>query len=349
MHGLCTRSARDVRSRPLAIGDSYMPAHVFAEAFAWRGMDIDTVTIDADRAPHWPLDGLRESEGDPAQVSELIAGREIVVLHGAPVSRAVLAANPALRLVGCARGGPVNVDIVAARELGVAVTTSPGKNASAVADYTLGGVILGLRRIPPSVRSVDDVLREGGRIAESTFEGARWCGAELSNTTLGLVGFGNVARLVSARAIALGMKVSAFDPFAETLADGVQRATTLDELLERSQVVSVHARATADNRRLIGAPQFARMPDGVVFINSARESLVDEGALLAAVRSGRVAAAVLDVCEPDGCWRELVREPTVVLTPHIAGATRETLARGAGMIADEVLAFLDGNPLRWAA
>lgn len=326
-----------------------MPASVFAEAFAERGVEIDTATIDADRTPEWPLGGLRESQGDPAEVSELVEGREVVVLHGAPVSRAVLAANPQLRLVGCARGGPVNVDLAAARELGVTVTTTPGKNAAAVAEYTLGGIILGLRRTLPAVRSVDAILSDGGRIAESTFEGARWCGAELSGTTLGLIGFGNVARLVASRALTLGMRVAAFDPFSDVAADGVARAASLAELLERSRVVSVHARATADNRRLIGATEFARMPDGAVFINSARESLVDETALLAAVRSGRVAAAVLDVCEPDGCWRDLVREPTVMLTPHIAGATWETLRRGAGMIADEVLAFLDGAPLRWTA
>jgi D-3-phosphoglycerate dehydrogenase len=199
------------------------------------------------------------------------------------------------------------------------------------------------------MRDVDATAESGGTLAESTFEGARWFGRELAGRTLGLVGFGNVARLVAARAAALKMAVIAYDPYVTDTVPEVELVPTLADLLARSEVVSVHARATPENRRMFDAAAFALMPAGAVFINTARESLVDEHALLEALRSGHLAGAALDVVESNGPWRELSETPNVTLLPHIAGATIETLDRGAEMLAEQIEAWLDGAALRWPA
>lgn len=333
--------------RILVIGDSYMTAEVFTRAFRERGIDTDAVTMTI-AEPTWDTAAIREFEGDPAEVARLAAGYDVVAFHAAPVTAEVIAALPDLRLLGCARGGPVNVDLDAARGAGVRVTTTPGKNADAVADLTIGFLISLVRNVPASLRDVDERVADGRPLAESTFEGARWFGREVKGLRLGLIGYGNVARLVAARARALGAVITAYDPFVDpaTVTDATI-VGDLDALLSASDVVSVHARATAENRHLIGRAQIERMPRGAFLINTARESLVDEHALLDGLRSGHLAGVALDVNEPDGPWRELVAEPNLVLTPHLAGATHETLARGADMLAAEVERFLAGGDLRW--
>lgn len=332
----------------LVIGDSYMNARLFVEALQAHGLEADAATVTVTAQPSWPTDGLAEFEGDPAEVSALIDGHRVVAFHGAPISRRVIEENPSVQLLACARGGPVNVDRAAAAEHGVAVTTTPGKNAAAVADLTIGFLIDLLRNVAPSLRDAERRRASGAPLVESTFDGARWFGYEMKGRRLGLVGLGNVARLVAKRALALGLEVLAFDPFVPAGAvAGVTQVDSLDELLPQVDILSLHARATADNRHLMSGPQFAALRPGAFFINTARESLVDEEALLAGIRSHQLGGAALDVCESDGPWRELLAEPNVVITPHIAGATFETLRRGAQMLADEILAFTTGGELRW--
>ncbi|MCK2026175.1 hydroxyacid dehydrogenase [Microbacterium sp. SSW1-47] len=333
--------------RILVIGDSYMTAEVFTRAFAQRGIPVHTATMTI-AEPTWDASSIHEFEGDPAEVARLAQGYDVVAFHAAPFTADVLAALPGLRLLGCARGGPVNVDLTAASERGVRVTTTPGKNADAVADLTIGFLISIVRNVPASLRDVDERVAEGRPLAESTFEGARWFGREVKGLRLGLIGYGNVARLVAARARALGATIAAYDPYVDpaTVTDATI-VSDLDALLAGSDVVSVHARATADNRHLIGAEQIARMPQGSFLINTARESLVDEQALLDGLRSGHLAGVALDVNEPDGPWRDLVAQPNLILTPHLAGATHQTLARGADMLAAEIERFLAGGELRW--
>lgn len=333
--------------RVLIIGDSFMPAQVFEGAFRLRGIPAHSESVVA-QAPSWDVSRVDEFEGDPAAVSKLAADFEVVAFHAAPFTAEVFAATPGLRLLGCARGGPVNVDIDSALAHGVRVTTSPGKNAAAVADLTIGFIISVVRNVPASRRDVDDRVSAGLPLAESALEGARWFGRELASLRLGLVGFGNVARLVAARAGALGMTVSAFDPFVDpSTVSAETMVASLDELLATSDVLSLHARATAENQSMIGAAQIGLLPPGSFLVNTARESLVDESAVLAALRSGHLGGVALDVNEPDGLWREMVAMPNLILTPHIAGATLETLARGADMIASEVQAFLAGDSLRF--
>jgi D-3-phosphoglycerate dehydrogenase len=163
--------------------------------------------------------------------------------------------------------------------------------------------------------------------------------------TLGLVGLGNVGREVAARGRALGFTMLGYDPAPPGAIPPDVTMVALDDLLSRSDLVSVHARATAGNRHMFGAAAFGRMPRGSFFINTARESLVDEDALAGALANGTLAGAALDVAEPRhaGDRHPLLDLPNVIVTPHIGGATRETLRRGAEMAAAAVASVLSGG------
>ena len=331
--------------RILAVGDPFMPASAFSRALAALG-DAVTVTefqIAAATAPPPRTESellIREYAGDPAGLAAAVAGHDILVVHGAPVTAEVLGAAP-LRLVCCARGGPVNVDIAAATERGIPVTNSPGKNARAVAELTLAFALMLIRGVPASAR----YLLDGGTLADSTYEGGKFIGGEAASMTLGLVGLGHVGRDVAVRATALGFTVLAHDPAPPGVVPAGVSLVGFDDLLARSDIVSVHARASTDNRHLFGSAAFARMPRGSYFINTARESLVDEDALRGALATGLLAGAALDVAErPAGGSRHpLLDLPNVIITPHIGGASRETLRRGAEMAAAAVAKLLAGE------
>jgi D-3-phosphoglycerate dehydrogenase len=336
--------------RILVVGDAYVPVDVFRREldrlvgnhrieYAQLDMSVSGVgDSESDRR-------IREYAGSPGQVIDRLDGHQVLVVHGAAVTEAVLDASPELRLVCCARGGPVNIDVEAASRRGIPVVTTPGKNAESVADLTIGFAVLLARGV---VRAAN-YLAAGGRVGESAFEGAEWLGSDLGGHTLGLVGYGHVGRRVAPRARAFGMDVTVYDPYVdadEIRADGLD-PVAFDDLLHRSQFVSLHARQTTENRDLFGREQFARMRRGAYFINTARETLVDEEALLAALESGHLAGAALDVIRPrsDGEPSPLLARIDVVVTPHIGGATHETLARGAHMLAEEIERFAAGEQL----
>jgi D-3-phosphoglycerate dehydrogenase / 2-oxoglutarate reductase len=331
--------------RVLVVGDPFMPASVYASYLAVLGdrVAVDSVQITgiSSAPPRTESERrLREYVGDPAEIARAVAGHEVLIVHGAPVSAEVLDAAP-IRLVCCARGGPVNVDVAAATDRGIPVVNTPGKNAAAVAELTIAFALLLIRTVPRASRS----LAERGRLPESVFGGEEFFGREAASITLGLVGLGRVGREVAVRARALGFSLLAHDPLLpDAAADGVDMVP-LEALLERSDIVSLHARATPHNRHMFSYAEFARMRPGACFINTARESLVDEPALQAALDQGRLGGAGLDVLErpPPGTRHPLLATPNVLVTPHIGGATTETLARGAQRAVAALASLLDGQ------
>jgi D-3-phosphoglycerate dehydrogenase len=260
------------------------------------------------------------------------------------VTEEVMAAGANLKLVCCARGGPVNVDVSAATARRIPVVNTPGKNAEAVADQTLAFMVMLARGFPRAQR----FLLEGGKLGESAYEGARFLGHELGGHVLALVGYGNVGRRVCRRAIAFGMTVTVYDPFVQVEETGARQVERLADLLPSADFVSLHVRATEETHNLFGRNEFAQMKKGAYFVNTARETLVDEDALEAALSSGQLAGAALDVVRPRmGIGpHPLLKHDNVVITPHIGGATHETLLRGVTMVADEILRFSSGKPLR---
>jgi D-3-phosphoglycerate dehydrogenase / 2-oxoglutarate reductase len=332
--------------RILAVGDSYMPSRYFRRAFA--ALDARHVVRYADvhdtpppRTPTRSEAKLREYQGSPDDLIARMDGVDVLVVHGAPVTDAVLDASSALKLVCCARGGPVNVDVEAASERGVPLTLAPGRNAESVADLTIAFLVMLARGIPRAQRFL-----ENGGVLKDNWEGARFIGRDLRSHTLGLVGYGNVGRRVALRAQPFGLTVLVYDPYAQAT-DGAEQVGSLDELLARADFVSLHARATRENENLFDAARFAQMKPGALFVNTARESLVDEDALDAALASGHLAGAALDVVRTGTApgRHRLLRHENVVMTPHLGGATQETLAQGAEMLAEEIVRFAAGEPL----
>lgn len=249
---------------------------------------------------------------------------------------------PTLKVISKHGVGVSNIDVQAASGRGIPVYVTPGANAQSVTEMTLALMFAAARR----VSWMDREIRSG-----------RWSraqdGLELSGRTLGLVGFGQVARRVSVACQAIGMQVLVFDPLLPEGSDlqGAERVDSLDALLPRSQVLSLHVPLTAKTRGFIGAEQLALLPKDALLINTARGEVVDEPALIAALREGRLYAAGLDTMavEPLPADSQLAQLDNVVLTPHVGGSTPAALAAMAAGAARNVLGFLNGNPVAVSA
>lgn len=271
----------------------------------------------------------------PEQLAERIdsEGADIVVVESDSVRGPVLARR--LRAIAATRGDPNNVDVAEATAAGIPVLNTPARNADAVAELTLALLLAVTRQLV----TADADVRSGNMFRDGSIPYQRFRGWEIAGRTAGLVGLGAVGRALRWRLTGLGVRVVAHDPYHD------EAHHDLDELLAESDIVSLHAPVTEDTAGMIGAAQFAAMRDGVVFLNTARAQLHDTDALVDALRSGKVAAAGLDHFV--GEWlptdHPLAGMPNVVLTPHIGGATWNTEARQAQMVADDLEALLSGN------
>lgn len=277
-----------------------------------------------------------------AEIIALAQAAEAIIVPG-ELSAEVMAACPRLKVVGVARGDPRGVDLAAAKARGIAVVYAAGRNAKAVAELTLAFVLMLLRQLAPAHAFVGD---GHWRTWDDLFATSLIRGTELTGHVLGLVGFGYVGREVARRAGAFDMRVLVYDPYvsAEAIAACGAEQTGLAVLLKQADVVSIHCKVTDETRGLLGAEELAQMRPGAYLINTARAAIVDEAALLEALRSGHLAGAALDVFweEPlplDSPWRQF---PNVLHTPHIGGATTDIERRTAELVVGDVLAVLNG-------
>jgi D-3-phosphoglycerate dehydrogenase len=308
----------------------------------WEDIEGITARLEADEADP----GLREYTGPVDQLVPLVGDAQVLLVHAAPVSRAAVRAAGALRVVGTVRGGTVNLNLEALSERGIPVFNTPGRNAQAVAEFVTGTLIAHARGIVEAATAL-----RGGRwsMAPWTVDGA---GMELAGKTCGMVGFGQVARAFTPIGRGIGMRLLAADPWvdpAEIARAGVE-PVGLEELLERADVVVLMARYDGGNRHLIDARALARMRPTALLVNTARPQLVDTRALAAALRERRIAGAIVDVFdqEPPGD-EELLALPGTLLTPHIAGASRDTVLRGADLLGARVVRHLLDGDLAGAA
>lgn len=253
------------------------------------------------------LEGYNALGGDDAAWEEVLATISGLVVGLQPVSAATFEAAPGLRYVLRIGTGTDNIDLDAAAARGVTVEALPGLNAPAVAEYAFGLMLAAARRIPEADRS----MRAG--------EFTRFPGRHLGGRTLGLIGYGEIARLIVPKARGFDMDVIIHRRSAAPDADGV-RQVGLDELLAQSDFISVHVPLTDQTRAMIGRREFELMRDGVVLVNTARGAVVDESELYRALVSGKVAACGLDVfaSEPPGD-SPLLTLPNVVASPHNGG------------------------------
>jgi D-3-phosphoglycerate dehydrogenase len=235
------------------------------------------------------------------------------------------------------------VNLEAAAEHGVQVCNTPGRNAAATAEYTVGMMLSAMRRIPETSAA----LAQGRWAGEFyTYDN---CGPGLDGARVGLIGCGAVGSRVARALTALGAQVHLYDPYAEPelLRAVGTPVSDLEKLLRISDVLSLHARLTPQTRGLLGARELALLPAGAVVVNCARGALLDEGALCDALGSGHLAAAALDVFadEPPPADSPLRTAPRLVMTPHLAGANTSVAHNAARIAAAEVGRFLRGEPL----
>ncbi|MDT5118951.1 MAG: D-3-phosphoglycerate dehydrogenase / 2-oxoglutarate reductase [Mycobacterium sp.] len=271
----------------------------------------------------------------PEQLAQRIdaEGADVIVVESDSVRGPVF--DLGLRAIASTRGDPNNVDIAGATAAGIPVLNTPARNADAVAEMAVALLLAATRHL----LTADSDVRSGNVFRDGSIPYQRLRGWEIAGRTAGLVGLGAVGRALRWRLSGLGLRVIAHDPYSD------EAQHSLDELLSEADVISLHAPVTDDTTGMIGAEQFAAMRDGVVFLNTARAQLHDTDALVDALRNGKVAAAGLDHFV--GEWlptdHPLVGMPNVVLTPHIGGATWNTEARQAQMVADDLEALLSGN------
>lgn len=275
------------------------------------------------------------------ELLQVVGEYDALIVRGrTKVTAAVLAAGKKLKVVGRAGVGVDNIDLVAAKEHKITVVNSPMATSVAVAELTLGLMLSVVREIARA-----DAGLKAGKWLKKELEGI-----ELFGKTLGVIGFGRIGANVGQRAKAFDMKVLGYDPLipaAEIKARGGE-PVSLDELLTQSDMITMHLPLTPDTKGMLNEAAFAKMKKGVYIICAARGGVIDEAALLAALNSGQVAGAALDVfaTEPPGLT-ELASHPKVVETPHIGAQTVEAQTRAANDISEEVLAVLEGKPLRW--
>lgn len=335
--------------RVLAAGDLFVrPQDLEAALRAHNDLDLQVshLTLPWPDEPFAPVAEVDEASGTEEQLIDALQGVVACVTQMAPVTEKVLQSCPDLRIVAVGRGGPVNVNVDAATSHGVLVTYAPGRNAVATAEHTIAMLLAAARRIP----TVHGELRGG------TWRGDLYrydeVGPEIAGSTVGLIGLGAIGARVAARLQAFGAEIVFHDPFLDPSSDiGRQVAsegwsqTELDELLERSRFVSLHARLTDDNRGMVGREQIARMPAGAVLVNCARGGLLDYDALCDALDDGHLFGAAVDVFPEEPVPRDsrLLRSPHLVITPHLAGASKETAHNAARIVSGDVARFLRGE------
>lgn len=317
----------------LASGDHFVTTSLLTGALRDRvgAADVTEQTLPWPHVPFGPVAEVDEASGTEDELIAALPGVRVLVTQMAPVTERVLAAAPDLELVVVCRGGPVNVNLEAAARRGVTVRATPGRNAIAAAEHAVALLLAALRQIP----QIHQGVREGQW--RSDLYALDAVGSELAGSTVGLIGFGAIGARVARILRAFDATVLVHDPFVETAPEGVA-LVGLDELLERSTSVSLHARLAPENRHMIAAPQIARMPRGAVLVNTARGGLLDYEAVADALDSGHLGAAAFDVydAEPIPADSRLLKAPRTVLTPHLAGATRQTAERAATLAAAEV-------------
>ena len=297
---------------------------VVRESIAETGIDLLRaggldVVVDADT----PLDVL------------LADADALIIRSATKVTAEVLALAPLLKVIGRAGVGVDNVDVEAATRRGIVVANAPESNVISAAEHTVGLLVALARNIPQAHAA----LREG------RWERSRYGGVELADKTLGVLGLGRIGQQVARRALGLQMKVLGHDPYVseERFRElGVEPAS-FDEVLRRADFLTLHLPLNDATRGAIGAAQIERMRDGVRIVNAARGELVDEDALVAALESGKIAGAAIDVFVVEPYSGPLLQAPNIIVTPHLAASTDEAQDRAGVIVAEQVAAALRGE------
>jgi len=280
-----------------------------------------------------------KSSIEPAELEKVVESyNALVVRSRTKVTKQVLEKGKRLRVIGRVGSGIDNIDSETAEKRGIAVLNTPEAPSDSVAELTIGLMLAIARRIPLADRSIKD-----GRWVKKELEGTL-----LNGKTLGLIGLGNIGVKVAKIAKALGMRILVFkrtQPSREMLESLGAEYVPLAELLERSDIVSVHIPLTDKTSGMIGEGEINAMKEGAIIINTSRGGIVDEDALLKGLKSGKLGGAGLDVYCVEPCANlELVRLPNVVCTPHVGAQTREAQKVASTLLTEKIIQFFRQQP-----
>ncbi|HWR13554.1 MAG TPA: 2-hydroxyacid dehydrogenase [Terriglobales bacterium] len=330
----------------LLMGDHFITPNLMLQGLgdARRSFDIVQGTTPFPLEPFRDIAEVREASGSEEEMIDLLQGVSVCVVHHAPLTKRIIAHAKDLKLFIVCRGGPVNVNLQAATAAGITIGFTPGRNAVATAEFTVATALAALRRIPFTDRGI----RNREWIGTYTYETA---GFEINGSTCGLIGYGAIGSRVAKILQGFGAKVLVYDPYSKTPPDPGVEITSLEDLLKRSRLVSLHARETPETRKMIGRKQISLMPRGSVLVNCARGSLLDYDALQEALESGHLFAAAADVFpdEPIPTDSPLLRLQNFVMTPHIAGGTQQAAEKAAHIAGEEIRRYMSGAPLSFCA
>jgi D-3-phosphoglycerate dehydrogenase len=282
--------------------------------------------------------------GDPAALRAALADADgIVIRSGTQLTADVLRDQSRLKAIVRAGVGVDNIDVPAATRQGIVVMNTPGGNTVSTAEHTMA-LLLALSR---NIAAANDSLKAG------RWDRSKFTGTQLEGKTLGIIGLGRVGLAVAKRSLGFGMKVLGFDPFLSAeraLELGVESVGRLDDLWGQCDYITVHTPLSAETRNIIGASELERMRPGVRIINCARGGLIDESALAAALGSGKVAGAAVDVFDPEPPPRDnpLVNHAKVLVTPHLGASTEEAQVSVAVEAAQLLIDFFQRGQVRFA-
>lgn len=318
------------------IGDLFIPAEYIKNGF--RKNNFEAQTIDWDTGTFEKLQEINllieqndcEAYEVPDYLLEKVKDAEILITQFCPVNRKVIDNCPKLKIIGVLRGGYENINIDYAASKGIKVLNTPGRNADAVADFTVGAIICEARNIARGHYGI----KTGKWIREYSNSGMI---PDLPGRAVGLIGFGEIGRKTAQRLRGFDMDILVFDPYCNNFPEYV-KSVDLKTLMRESDFVSLHARLTEDNRHLINTELISLMKITAYVINTSRAGLIDEAALCEALKSKKIAGAFLDVFEdePPGLDHPLVKLENVTLTPHMAGGSNDAFLNSPVKLAAEI-------------
>lgn len=293
---------------------------------------------------NWPTapfefdDEIGEYVGNCGEIAELARDADIIFAHMAPLNARVMQSAQRLKAIAVTRGGPINVNIAEATKRGIPVFNMPGRNARTVAEFTVAFILDLAKRITEAHQD----LRNGiWRTELYCYDEAAY---ELPGRRVGLIGYGNIGRLVTQMLAPFGVDIVVYDPYVNLEQENVTQVD-LDELLKTSDFVSLHARVTPETEKLMNADRLAMMKPSAYLINTARGPLIDYAALVKALENNVIRGAALDTfdVEPIAADHPLTKMSNVILTPHVAGSSKQVAERAIASLARDLQSYFAGG------
>ncbi|MBC7321620.1 MAG: 2-hydroxyacid dehydrogenase [Acetomicrobium sp.] len=330
----------------LVVGDGFVKSFLFVDVFRKYFPDAEFVEHEVPwpNEPFYDTDEVKECSGTPDELMPLVKDADVLVVDTAPVTEALLQAASKLKAVACTRGGPVNVNIKACTSMKIPLFNSPGRNESAVVEFTVGATLALMKNMALGHYELKRGIWRGDLYLYDKV------GPELSDLTVGIVGYGKVGRNVAKMFSLFGCQVLVYDPYVtpSIIEEEGHKSTSFEELLKTADVVSLHVRLSPETEKMMDESKFNLMKSTSYFVNTARGGIVDYDALYEALAKGKIKGAALDVFDPEPLPPDhpLTKLDNVLLTPHIAGASQKSAIRGIETVAGSLYLYFDKGELK---